>query len=101
VRELFVYYQVREDSIAAAREAVSRMQRELRVAHPGLVARLMTRRDGAASTQTWMETYALRNVQGDDLDASIENAIASQATSLTPFIDGPRHVEAFHSDDPG
>ena len=98
MRELFVYYQVRNDALAEARGAVMRMQRELRIAHPDLTARLLTRRGGSSGAETWMETYALPDPRGDGIGASIENAIAISSAALAPFIDGPRHVEAFDAD---
>jgi hypothetical protein len=98
MRELFIYYQVREDVASQARGAVVAMQRSLGAAHPGLIARLLTRReaDGGA---TWMESYALEPSNGSTgIDAQIEASIAGSATTLSPFIDGPRHVETFDSD---
>ncbi len=98
MRELFVYYRVRDNALPAAREAVLRMQRELRIAHPDLVARLLRRRDGSPGVETWMETYALPGARNVGVDASIERAIASASAALAPFIDGSRHVEAFQAD---
>jgi hypothetical protein len=98
VRELFVYYRVRNHALPAAREAVLRMQRALRIAHPDLVARLLRRRDGSPGVETWMETYAVSGARGDGVDASIESAIASASATLASFIDGERHVEAFQAD---
>ena len=68
------------------------MQGELRAAHAGLVARLLTRRNADGSA-TWMETYALTAQTG--IDDRIEATIAACASTLHPLIDGPRHVEAF------
>jgi hypothetical protein len=98
MRELFVYYRVREDVAAQARGAVGAMQRALGAAHPGLIARLLSRceADGGA---TWMETYALEpSSESTGIDAQIEASIAGRATALWPFIDGPRHVEIFDSE---
>ena len=49
--------------------------------------------------QTWMEAYARApGANGDDhggIDAAIEAAIASAASSLRDLIEGDRHVESF------
>jgi hypothetical protein len=97
VRELFVWYRVRDDRIAEARAAVQAMQGALAVRWPGLHARLLTR-DDAGGGQTWMETYS-RDAdaagESDGIDAGIEQAIATAARSLADLLDGARHVEAF------
>ena len=102
MRELFVYYRVREADAAAAREAVSAMQNELRSAHPGLRARLLTRQGAGAGAgagaQTWMETYSL-GTGSEGVDAAFEALIETRAASLACLIDGSRHVEAFSADD--
>ena len=73
------------------------MQGELRSAHPGLQARLLERVD-ADGRITWMETYAFPAVAGPDgVDAATQKDIAERARPLAPFIDGARHVEAFHA----
>ncbi|MDQ2928395.1 MAG: DUF4936 family protein [Pseudomonadota bacterium] len=95
MRELFVYYRIREDAAQDARTAVLDMHGALRGSHPGLTARLLTRReeDGAA---TWMEAYAMTP---SGIDATLEGDIALRALRLASFIDGPRHVEAFDVDE--
>lgn len=98
MRELFVYYRVREADAAAAREAVGAMQNELRSAHPELRARLLTRQGAGAGAQTWMETYSL-GTGSQGVDAAFEALIETRAASLAGFIDGSRHVEAFSADD--
>ena len=98
MRELFVYYRVRAADAAAAREAVSAMQKELRSAHPGLRARLLRREDGAAGAETWMEAYSV-TPGSTGIDATLEARIEARATSLLPFIDGLRHVERFSAED--
>lgn len=97
MRELFIYYRVRDTDVAEAREAVGAMQRELRRSRPGLQARLMTRQGGDGGTQTWMETYSLVDDAGG-IDAGVESVIETHAMSLARFIDGSRHVEAFESE---
>jgi hypothetical protein len=100
MRELYIYYRIREGAAEQAGAAVRMMQRELRAAHPGLVARLLTR-GGASGTATWMEAYALREAAASaGVDARIEGAIAEGALALAPFIDGSRHVEAFEGEEP-
>jgi hypothetical protein len=97
MRELFIYYRVRDADAAAAREAVAAMHRQLRRSWPGLHARLMTRQGIDGDTQTWMETYSLAD-DGRGIDAGTESAIEAHAVSLAHFIDGPRHVEGFEPD---
>jgi len=70
------------------------MHRTLTAEHPGLAARLLTRDDGSAEMQTWMETYACAD-SAAGVDAALERAIESRARSLDAWIDGPRHAEAF------
>jgi hypothetical protein len=94
MRELFVYYRVREDATTSARRAVDAVHEALRRRYPSLVARLLTRRDDAGVT-TWMETYALPPA---GIDAAIESTIVDMALCLSPFIDGPRHVEVFDAE---
>jgi hypothetical protein len=99
MRELFVYYRVHAAGAAQVRRAVLAMQRELGAAHPGLIARLLTRprADGGA---TWMETYAFDAQFGSTagIDTQIEAAITHRASALSSFIDGPRHHEVFDAD---
>jgi hypothetical protein len=100
MRELYVYYRIRDDVATRAREALTTMHFELRAAYSGLVTRVLTRRDETGAA-TWMETYALTGSESGSagIDARIEDAIAKQASALGSFIDGPRHVEAFDSDE--
>jgi hypothetical protein len=101
MRELYVYYRIRDETATAARVAVASMQRELAAMHRGLVARLLTRRRDDGST-TWMETYALDATgAGTGIDARIEASITAHASALSSFIEGPRHVEAFDFDGKG
>ena len=94
MRELFVYYRVDPAAAAAARDAVAAMQARLRARHPGLLARLLARADDGATTQTWMETYALPSSR-DGVDRRIEVAIETEAAAWAALRSGPRHVEAF------
>lgn len=94
MRELFVWYRVAPARVAAARAAVLAMQQALMAEHPGLAARLLVRRDDPEALQTWMETYACTG-SAPGVDGVLEHSIRDRALSLTPVLDGPRHVEAF------
>ncbi|MEO8523991.1 MAG: DUF4936 family protein [Caldimonas sp.] len=97
MRELFIYYRVREADLAAARTAVKAMQHELRISRPGLLARLLTRQGVDGGMQTWMETYSLAG-EGRGFDAGFESEIEAHAARIAHLIDGIRHVEAFEPD---
>jgi Domain of unknown function (DUF4936) len=97
MRELFVYYRVREVDAAAARAAVLAMHDGLRVSQPGLRVRLLTRSGtGDDGPQTWMETYSLPG-QGQGVGSDLEALIETQAAGWAHLVDGPRHIEAFMS----
>jgi hypothetical protein len=91
VRELFVWYRVRDDRVAEAGAAVRAMQAALAARWPGLQARLLIR-DDVGGGQTWMETYSR---DADGIDAALEQAIATASHSVAALLDGTRHVEAF------
>ncbi len=96
MREVFIYYRVEPAQADALREAVSRWQAHWCLAHPGLIARLLVRDDGAGDLQTWMETYSTdprRLPLGVDPD--LQAAIERDAATLAPMISGARHSEAF------
>ena len=95
MRELFVYYRIRDADAAAARGAVAAMQDTLRSSRPGLHARLLIRREDRG--QTWMETYST-SAASSGIDAAFEALIEVHARDLASFIDGTRHVEAFDAD---
>ncbi|MDQ2734365.1 MAG: DUF4936 family protein [Pseudomonadota bacterium] len=95
MRELFVYYRIREGAAQDARTAVLAMHDALRASHPGLTVRLLTRREDDG-TATWMEAYAMAP---SGIDTALESDIALRALRLASFIDGPRHVEAFDVDE--
>ena len=98
-RELFVYYRVGAAATHGARSAVDALQAALRVAHPGLQARLLRRRDDgpAGDFETWMETYARPAVPGG-VDAALQRMIEEgAAAALAAWVDGPRHGEAFEA----
>lgn len=95
MRELFIYYRVRNADARAARNAVVAMHDALRSSRPGLRARLLIRREDG--TQTWMETYST-SAESTGIDTAFEATIEGHAKDLAPFIDGTRHVEAFDAD---
>lgn len=94
MRELYVWYRVAPGPAPAARRAVLTMQAELRAGTPGLAARLLVRADANGAVQTWMESYALPG-RTDGISHALEVAIARRAASVSPLIEGERHVEAF------
>jgi Domain of unknown function (DUF4936) len=98
MRELFVYYRIRDTDAAAARAAVRAMQDGLRRAHPGLTARLLARADDGKDLQTWMETYSLASSE-EGIAPALEAQIEAQATAWSHLLVGPRHIEAFAADD--
>ncbi len=96
MRELFIYYRVRDADAASAREAVSVMQHELRKSRPGLLARLLTRHGANSGTQTWMETYSLEG-EAQGIDATLEALVEASAAAWAHLVDGARQVEVFES----
>jgi hypothetical protein len=97
MRELFIYYRVHLQAVPAAKTAVVAMQTRLRQRHPELSARLLCRAEpDEASTQTWMETYAIDPMSHPaGIDAELQAEIDAEAHVLAAWIDGSRHVEAF------
>jgi len=93
MRELFIYYRIEAAGASTALATVHAFQQRLRQRHPGLVARILRRTDELSDSQTWMETYSLAGSGGvtPELQAQIE----AEAASLSPFLAGPRHSEAF------
>ena len=91
LRSLFIYYRIASADAAIARGAVEAMQYTLRERHAGLQAALWRRPQEKDGMQTWMETYT----HPDGVDESIEADIAAAALALQPWLQGPRHVEAF------
>lgn len=94
MRELYIYYRVADADVAAARRSVEAMHERLHQAHPGLVARLLTRADDGSAPQTWMETYALAG-SDEGVGAQLEAEIEAQAARWSDLVAGSRHVEAF------
>lgn len=101
MRELFIYYRVHLQAVPAAKAAVVAMQVRLRQRHPGLKARLLRRAEpetapDAASTQTWMETYAIDPMTHPaGITPELEAEIDAEARVLAAWINGVRHTEAF------
>ena len=97
MRELYIYYRVREIDATAARAAVLAMHDGLRFSQPGLIVRLLTRSGtGDDGPQTWMETYSLPG-QARGIGPDLEALIESQAATWAHLVEGPRHIEAFLS----
>lgn len=79
--ELYVYYRVHADQLAAAWEAFER-------AREAVPVRLLQRHDNDPVFQTWMEVYG----------PGLTDPIATErriAAAMAPFAQGPRHREAF------
>jgi hypothetical protein len=91
MRELYVYYRVRESNAEAVRRDIESMQADLRSTHPGLAARLLRRPQTNDGLQTWMEIYAHPRGVDEALEADIE----ARAKHLARHVEGPRHVEVF------
>ena len=96
MRELYVYYRVRETDATAARAAVLAMHDGLRLSQPGLIVRLLTRSGtGDDGPQTWMESYSMPG-EAQGVGSGLEALIETQAAGWAHLVEGPRHVEAFH-----
>jgi hypothetical protein len=91
MRELFIYYRVRDADAHAAQAAVSQLHAQLHGTYPRLNARLLRRPAEENGSQTWMETYA----SPDGISDAMQTRIESEALMLAPLIDGPRHTEVF------
>jgi hypothetical protein len=94
MRELYIYYRVRESAAAAARRDVAALQAALRAAHPGLEARLLHRPESSAGLQTWMEIYA-RPAQPGGVSVEVQADIEARAAQHATHLEGTRHVEVF------
>ena len=94
MRELYVYYRVREADAAAAQRDIERLHDELRAAHAGLQVRLLRRPNASDGLQTWMETYA-RPADPRGVDETLQADIERCAERHRAHLEGPRHVEVF------
>ncbi|HWH84623.1 MAG TPA: DUF4936 family protein [Burkholderiaceae bacterium] len=92
MRELFVYYRVREADAPAAARIAREFQARLRAQHPALLTRLLRRPQAADGFVTWMEVYA---AAPDGIDAALQAQIEIAAAALRPLLDGERHTEVF------
>lgn len=81
--ELYVYYKVHADQLAAAQAAFEQ-------AREGRPVRLLQRQDNDPVFSTWMEIYG----PGLPDAAATEQSIAA---ALGSFAQGPRHREAFRA----
>lgn len=99
MRELFIYYKARPEDAAALQAAVETGQAALRSRHPGLVARLLRRREASSDgTITWMETYAMSHAaQAGGVSAAVERDIEAASERLGAWLVGARHVEVFEA----
>lgn len=96
MRELFIYYRSPVQHADAVSAVVHRFQAQLRLDHPGLMARLLRRPEASDGRITWMETYSIATMNaGPALDDTLQREIESRAAELSAFIDGVRHTEVF------
>ncbi|AKJ29534.1 DUF4936 family protein [Caldimonas brevitalea] len=91
MRRLFIYYRIASADSRAALQAAQVMQQALRDGHAGLSAELWRRPEEKDGMLTWMEIYT----HPAGVDAALEAAIADAAKALAPWLQSPRHVEAF------
>jgi len=93
-RELFIYWRVAPEALAAAGAAMQAWQAGLCTGHPGLQARLYRRSDTAEGHATVMETYAMPGVGG--IDDTLQRSIVEQGgKTVETWCLGTRHVEVF------
>lgn len=95
MRELFIYYRIHAAQAERARAAVLDFQARLRARHPALSTQLYQRTDQSTDLPTWMETYALRDLQGRGVDDALQAEIEAEAACLAGAIAGTRHTESF------
>lgn len=89
MRDLYIYYQVREADAPALLPRVAAMQATLARQH-GVTGQLKRRPETQQGMQTWMEVYPSTDEGfGAVLDAAVEQA------GLPALIAGARHVEVF------
>ena len=96
MRELYVYYRVREADAVAAEADAKRLQSVLRSKNAGLLTRLLRRPVASDGRSTWMEVYAMdAAVDPDGVSAELQAEIEREAARQLTRIDGLRHVEVF------
>jgi hypothetical protein len=99
-RELFVYYRVAEDSWQLACAAVQEFQRALRVAEPGLTARVLRRPEAGAGMVTLMEVYSIdARSSPEGIGDAWQSRIADAAQAARQWQRSDRHIECFDSVD--
>jgi hypothetical protein len=89
MRDLYIYYQVREADAPALLQRVSAMQAAMAQQH-GISGQLKRRPQAQQGLQTWMEVYPST---GDAFAAAL--AAAVEQAGLPALTAGPRHVEVF------
>ncbi|MBA5638706.1 DUF4936 family protein [Duganella sp. LX20W] len=89
MRDLYIYYQVREADAPALLPRVSAMQAALAREH-GVAGQIKRRPEAAQGLQTWMEVYP---ATGEGFGAAL--AAAVEQAALPALIAGARHVEVF------
>lgn len=89
MRDLYIYYQVREADAPALLSRVSAMQVALALRH-GVTGQLKRRPETREGLQTWMEVYPAT----DDAFAAALSAAVEQA-GVPALVAGARHVEVF------
>lgn len=94
-REVFVYYRVRAEDLAAVGAAVDALHARWRELHPGLACTRLRREaepDASLQAVTLMEVFTAP--QGVPL--AWQHAIETAANAaLAPWLAGSRHVEVF------
>jgi hypothetical protein len=94
-RELYVYWKLDRQCLAAAAAEVRRWHTDLVKRHPSMQARVLGRIDAAAagsSVATLMETYQ----SPGGIDSALQTLIETEAAQVTAaWSQGPRHVEVF------
>jgi len=89
MRDLYIYYQVREEQAQALEARVRAMQHRL-AQDTGVAPQLKRRPEASDGLQTWMEIYP---VVGDGFAAALDAAV--EQAGLLSLTAGARHVETF------
>lgn len=89
MRDLYIYYQVKEEHAQALEARVRAMQGKL-AASSGVSPQLKRRPEARDGLQTWMEIYP---VVGEGFAGQLD--AAAEAAGLLALTAGARHVEAF------
>ena len=89
MRDLYIYYQVRDADSGALLARVQAIQASLAARH-GVAVGLKRRPQSKDGMQTWMEIYT---ATGDGFDAALDAAL--QEAGVSAMINGERHTEVF------